>query len=78
MSHRFTINLPDDVYTALKDQATRDHRTLSQQITHILSLRMDWFIPHNTPGGMQTYSTPENPTGQSYTPTNQIKRKEII
>lgn len=27
------------------------------------------FIPHNAPGGIQI---PENPTGQSHTPTNQI------
>ena len=80
---RFTIGLPDDTYTTLKEQAERDHRTLGQQIAYLLEVYVpayqktmrntfpSTFIPHDAPEGLN-HSTPENPTGQNHTPTNTI------
>ena len=35
---RFTISLPEDMYLILKEQATRDHRTLGEEITYLLEV----------------------------------------
>lgn len=72
MAHRLTITIPDTLYTALNEAAKRDYRSLSQEIIYLLekftpispstSAPQQFISPRNTP-------TPENPTGQSHTPT---------
>lgn len=59
MSQRITITLSDEVYNRLKEQAGRDLRTIGAEISYLLQLH----VP---------ISTPENPTGQRHTPTNNI------
>ena len=88
---RFTISLPEEVYTILSEQAKRDHRTLGQQIAYLLEVyvpayqrTMDrvfpapapaTYIPHNTLGGIQTK---ENPAGQTETPTASSSYRQNI
>ena len=36
MAHRFTISLPDDVYRLLTEDAERNCRTLSEELTYML------------------------------------------
>lgn len=85
MSQRITITLPDEVYQKIKEQAERDFRTIGAEIAYLLHLyapayKQTKLDPNQiTPRVPISISTPENPTGQDYTPTNQIsKRKEII
>ena len=76
MAHRLTITIPDTLYTALNEAAKRDYRSLSQEIIYLLekftpisastSAPQQFISPRNTP-------TPENPTGQSHTPTNDTR-----
>lgn len=76
MSQRITITLPDEVYQKVKEQAERDFRTIGAEIAYLLhlhapaykQLRLDpsQITPRSTP-------TPENPTGQDYTPTNDTR-----
>lgn len=47
MSKRFTITVPDELYTLLTKQAEKDLRTLSQEITYLLRDRLT-----TTPGGL--------------------------
>ena len=72
-TQRITITLPVEVYQKIKESAERDTRTIGEQITHLLKLYVPSYTPtkfisHNTPT-----LTPENPTGQTYTPTNDIR-----
>lgn len=76
MSQRITITLPDEVYQKVKEQAERDFRTIGAEIAYLLhfhvpaykQLQLDpsQITPRSTP-------TPENPTGQSHTPTNDTR-----
>ncbi len=78
MAHRLTITIPDSLYTTLAEAAKRDYRSLSQEIIYLLEKftpvsASQQFIPHDAPGGLHYppgVRSPENPTGQSYTPTN--------
>ena len=71
MAHRLTITIPDSLYTALNEAAKRDYRSLSQEIIYLL----EKFTPisASTSAPQQFISpgvrSPENPTGQSHTPT---------
>lgn len=84
MSQRITITLPDEVYQKVKEQAERDFRTIGAEIAYLLHLYAPAYKdtkldPSQITPRVPTPSTPENPTGQTYTPTNQIsKRKEIL
>ena len=75
MAHRLTITIPDSLYTALNEAAKRDYRSLSQEIIYLL----EKFTPisASTSAPQQFISpsvrTPENPTGQSHTPTNDTR-----
>ena len=78
---RFTIGLPENIYQILKEQAERDHRTLGQQIAYLLEVYVPSYqktmeVTFPSTFIKPTY-TPENPTGQSHTPTN-IIRKDVI
>jgi len=71
MAKRLTITIPDELYNQICEQAARDMRTISNEVTYLLTTvpsTNNFFIPHNTPGGI---ATPENPTGQLHTPTAQ-------
>lgn len=69
MSKRFTITLPDDVYQALSDQASRDERTLSHEISYLLRQRL--MTSSMGPGAVASSSIP------APTPTYNLRRKEI-
>lgn len=75
-TQRVTITLPIEVYQRIKEQATRDTRTIGEEITYLLKTNVATYSElYTIPTGIRS---PENPTGQTYTPTNQIlKRKEI-
>lgn len=72
MSQRITITLPMEVYQKVKEQAERDFRTIGAEIAYLLHVHVPAYknialdssqiTPRSTP-------TPENPTGQSHTPT---------
>lgn len=64
MSKRFTITLPNDVYDALSDQASRDERTLSHEISYLLRQRL-------MASAVASSSIPAS------TPTYDLRRKEI-
>lgn len=70
MAHRLTITIPDSLYTALTETAKRDYRSLSQEIIYLL----EKFTPISAPQQFISpgVRSPENPTGQDYTPTNDI------
>ena len=76
MSQRITITLPDEVYQKVKEQAERDFRTIGAEIAYLLHLHVpaykDITLEPNqiTPRSTPTMFTPENPSGQSYSPTN--------
>ena len=72
-TQRITITLPVEVYQKIKESAERDTRTIGEQITHLLKLYVPSYTPtkfmsHDVPG----IRSPENPTGQSHTPTANI------
>ena len=75
-TQRITITLPIEVYQKIKESAERDTRTIGEQITHLLKL----YVPAYTPTKFISHNTltPENPTGQTHTPTNTIIKKTII
>lgn len=66
MAHRFTISLPDDVYQLLTEDAERNCRTLSEELTYML----------RTHKGKYATSTSTS-TSALENPTKQIKRKEL-
>lgn len=68
---RLTVTIPKNIYDALYEQAKRDMRTVSNQLTYILEQR----LINPVPTFVKPIYTPENPTGQDYTPTNQISRR---
>jgi hypothetical protein len=73
MAHRLTITIPDSLYTALAEAAKRDYRSLSQEIIYLLEKFTPVSASQQSPGGLHYppgVRSPENPTGQSYTPTN--------
>ena len=86
MSHRFTISLPDDAYSLLEEDAKRNCRTLSEELTYMLRTHKGRY---STPASVVSTPTsfikpvlPENPEG-SPTLTNDTtayykKRKETI
>ena len=78
MSQRLTVTLDDETYSYLKEQAERDYRTIGAEICYLLHLHVPATSVTSAPKEFikPTY-TPENPTGQSHTPTN-IIRKEVI
>lgn len=74
-TQRITITLPIEVYQKIKESAERDTRTIGEQITHLLKLYVPSYTPtkfisHNT---STSTPTPENPTLQTHTPTNDIR-----
>ena len=72
---RFTISLPKDMYHVLKEQAQRDHRTLGEEITYLLEIYVPAYqrvLNHEF-----KIPTPENPTGQFFSPTANGKRTII-
>lgn len=69
-TQRITITLPIEVYQKIKESAERDTRTIGEQITHLLKL----YVPSYTPTKfISPTPAPENPTGQTHTPTNDIR-----
>ena len=77
MVKRFTISLPDDLYAEVKASAERDCRTLSREIEYLLRLRSVTTISQSQFDNFKR-TTPENPTGQTHTPTSHIGYKRTI
>ena len=79
MSQRITITLPDEVYQKVKESAERDFRTIGAEISYLLHMYAPAY-QHVTLDDNQITPrhTPENPTGQTYTPTNHIGYKRTI
>lgn len=50
MSQRITITLPDDVYHRIKEQASRDMRTIGAEITYLLKLYVPQYATVATAG----------------------------
>jgi plasmid stability protein len=40
-------NLPDDLYASLQARAKREHRSVAQEVTHLLSLAVGAAQPHS-------------------------------
>lgn len=67
MAHRFTISLPDDAYSLLEEDAKRNCRTLSEELTYMLRIHKG------------RYSNPDDRPITTTTITNRTeKRKEIL
>lgn len=79
------ITISQEEYNLLKRQAEVHLNSISKEARVTLRQGLllsqpqsqpQQFIPHNTPDGLQTQSsTPENPTGQSHTPTANTTRQ---
>lgn len=75
---RLTVTIPKNIYDALYEQAERDMRTVSNQLTYILEQRLINPTPvYHTPAEFIKPTLAENPEG-SPTITAQYKRKEIL
>jgi len=82
---KLTITISDEAHPILKDWAAKDLRSLTNYLMVLLDnltgvKKFNMYLPVNithepelfTKPGIQITPIPENPTGQSYTPTNQI------
>lgn len=69
--HRFTISLPDEEYNRLKEDATRNCRTLAEEITYMIRLHKRPTAPQ--PSQSEPYPRPPfNPTSTSTSPRRVI------
>lgn len=82
MSHRFTISLPDDAYSLLEEDAKRNCRTLSEELTYMLRTHKG---KYSAPIAHEPFIKPtlaENPEGSPIitndTTAYYKKRKEVI
>ena len=74
------LNIPDDVYEKIKEQAKTDLRTANQEIIYILRCHVNHTIPQPQyippsvyiPAPVTTVATPENPTAAPIVTAQQI------
>lgn len=78
MSQRITITLPDEIYKKVKESAERDYRTIGSEIAYLLHLHVPTYKDLRLDERQIMPRLPENPTGQSYTPTANTTTKKYI